>query len=74
MNTVANVNSDPRIQKVRVTRDQIIAAPTLIKELPFPVKRLIGDLSNRDKVLVGLNLAEEIAEGKKTAQTLWASL
>jgi circadian clock protein KaiB len=36
---------------------QIIAAPTLVKELPFPTKRLVGDLSNRARVLVGLNLA-----------------
>ncbi len=35
---------------------QIIAAPTLVKELPEPVRRLVGDLSNRQKVLVALNL------------------
>ena len=61
-------------QPKEAARDQIIAAPTLIKELPFPVKRLIGDLSDRDKVLVGLNLAEETPEGKKAAKTRWASL
>lgn len=43
---------------------QIIAAPTLIKTLPTPLKRLIGDLSDRDKLMVGLDL--HIAEaGKK---------
>lgn len=36
--------------------DQIIATPTLVKKLPIPVKRIIGDLSNTEKVLVGLNL------------------
>ncbi len=36
--------------------DQIIAAPTLIKELPLPFRRIIGDMSNRDKVLCGLDL------------------
>ncbi|MGF1555302.1 circadian clock KaiB family protein [Paucihalobacter sp.] len=36
--------------------EQIIAAPTLIKESPFPLKRIIGDMSNTDKVLLGLNL------------------
>jgi circadian clock protein KaiB len=36
--------------------DQIIAAPTLIKRLPFPLKKLIGDMSNTERVLVGLDL------------------
>ena len=36
--------------------DQIIAAPTLIKLLPFPLKKLIGDMSNTEKVLLGLDL------------------
>ena len=36
--------------------EQIIAAPTLIKKLPLPMRRLIGDLSNRQRVLLGLDL------------------
>lgn len=36
--------------------DQIIAAPTLIKKLPLPLRRIIGDLSVTDKVLIGLDL------------------
>ena len=36
--------------------EQIIAAPTLIKELPLPLRRIIGDLSDREKVLFGLDL------------------
>ena len=36
--------------------EQIIAAPTLIKKLPFPLKKLIGDMSNTEKVLLGLDL------------------
>ena len=36
--------------------DQIIAAPTLIKRLPEPLRRLIGDMSDEQKVLVGLDL------------------
>ncbi|MBC7740661.1 MAG: circadian clock protein KaiB [Bdellovibrionaceae bacterium] len=36
--------------------DQIIATPTLVKKLPTPVKRIIGDLTNTERVLVGLNL------------------
>jgi circadian clock protein KaiB len=37
---------------------QVIASPTLLKSLPLPLRRLIGDLSNRKRVLVGLNLAQ----------------
>ena len=36
--------------------DQIIAAPTLIKRLPAPLRRLIGDMSDEQKVLVGLDI------------------
>jgi circadian clock protein KaiB len=36
--------------------DQILAVPTLIKKLPLPLRRFIGDLSDRDVVLVGLDL------------------
>jgi circadian clock protein KaiB len=35
---------------------QIIAVPTLIKKLPLPLRRIIGDLSDTERVLVGLNL------------------
>ena len=36
--------------------DQIIAAPTLIKRLPAPLRRLIGDMSDEQRVLVGLDI------------------
>lgn len=36
--------------------DQIVAIPTLVRRLPHPVKKIIGDLSNRERVLVGLDL------------------
>jgi len=36
--------------------DQIIAIPTLVRKLPPPLKKIIGDLSNKEKVLVGLNI------------------
>jgi len=36
--------------------DQIVAIPTLVRRLPPPLKRIIGDLSNRERVLVGLDL------------------
>ena len=35
---------------------QIIAAPTLVKKLPQPIRRLVGDLSNTQKVLIGLDI------------------
>ncbi len=36
--------------------DQILALPTLVRKLPTPIKRIIGDLSNTERVLVGLDL------------------
>jgi circadian clock protein KaiB len=36
--------------------DQILALPTLVRKLPEPMKRIIGDLSNEERVLVGLDL------------------
>ena len=38
--------------------DQILALPTLVRRLPAPIKKIIGDLSNTDRVLVGLDLRE----------------
>ena len=37
-------------------KDQIVAIPTLIRSLPSPIKRIIGDLSNMEKVLVSLDI------------------
>jgi len=39
-------------------RDQIVAIPTLIRKLPEPIKRIIGDLSNTERVLIGLDIDE----------------
>lgn len=36
--------------------DQIVALPTLVRKLPVPIKRVIGDLSNLERVMVGLDL------------------
>jgi circadian clock protein KaiB len=36
--------------------DQIVAVPTLVRKLPQPMRKIIGDLSNEDRVLVGLDL------------------
>jgi circadian clock protein KaiB len=38
--------------------DQILAVPTLVRKLPVPVRNIIGDLSNRERALVGLDLIE----------------
>jgi circadian clock protein KaiB len=40
--------------------DQIIAVPTLVRRLPPPVKKIIGDLSTSDRVLVGLDLKRRV--------------
>jgi len=48
---------NPRLAK----GDQIVAIPTLVRKLPPPLKKIIGDLSNKEKVLVGLNI---VGKGK----------
>lgn len=43
-------------QPVLAKGEQIIAAPTLIKKLPLPLRRFIGDMSDEEKILLGLDL------------------
>ena len=43
-------------QPIFAKEGQIVAAPTLIKELPPPLRRFVGDLSNKEKLLLGLEL------------------
>lgn len=43
-------------------RQKVLATPTVIKELPLPVRRVIGDLSQSEQVLVGLDLVKVDAE------------
>jgi len=43
-------------QPVLAKGEQIIAVPTLIKQLPGPLRRIVGDLSSRERVLIGLDL------------------
>ncbi len=43
-------------QPVLAKGEQIIAAPTLLKKLPLPLRKFIGDMSNTEKILVGLDL------------------
>lgn len=42
--------------------DQILAIPTLVRRLPVPVRKIIGDLSNRERVLIGLDIAEGVGK------------
>ena len=42
--------------------DQILAIPTLVKKVPEPVRKIIGDLSNKEKVLVGLDIRPKTLE------------
>ena len=43
-------------QPVLAKNEQIMAAPTLVKKLPLPLRRIIGDMSNKERVLLGLDL------------------
>jgi circadian clock protein KaiB len=43
-------------QPEETRKAQIVAAPTLIKEFPFPEQRFVGDMSNAERIIVGLNL------------------
>jgi circadian clock protein KaiB len=44
--------------------DQILAVPTLVRRLPPPMRKIIGDLSNREKLLIGLDL-QDFANGNE---------
>ncbi len=47
---------DVKQQPSRLKEEDIIATPTLVKKLPLPIRKLIGDLSSDERVVVGLNL------------------
>jgi circadian clock protein KaiB len=49
---VVDLLKNPQLAK----GDQILAVPTLVRKLPEPVRKIIGDLSNTERVLVGLDL------------------
>ncbi len=49
---VVDLVQDPR----RAQGDQILAIPTLVRKLPTPMRKIIGDLSNTERVLVGFDL------------------
>jgi len=51
---IVDISQDPTL----VMGEQIIAAPTLIKKLPLPLRRFIGDMSQTERILIGLDLRE----------------
>ncbi|HEY3451606.1 MAG TPA: circadian clock KaiB family protein [Myxococcales bacterium] len=56
---VIDLLKNPRLAR----GDQILALPTLVRKLPQPIKKIIGDLSNEERVLVGLDLRPLEATG-----------
>ncbi len=52
---VIDIYQQPGLAK----KEQIIAAPTLIKKLPLPLRRIIGDMSDTERVLVGMGLRKK---------------
>jgi circadian clock protein KaiB len=62
-------------QPAEAQGEQIIAAPTLVREFPAPPRRMVGDLSNAQKVLLGLNLIPQgAAASVSAANTEWIKL
>ncbi len=49
--------------------EQIIAVPTLIKKVPFPLRKFIGDMADKDKILVGLDLRPKPKRTPKQSST-----
>ena len=49
---VVDLRENPRLAR----GDQIVAVPTLVRRLPPPIRKIVGDLSNEDRTLVGLQL------------------
>ena len=53
---VIDLARDPQLAR----KDQILAIPTLVRNLPTPIKKIIGDLSNTEKVLLGLDVVQRL--------------
>lgn len=49
---IVDIYQQPELLK----HDEVVAAPTLIKELPLPLRKLIGDMSDEEKIMIGLNI------------------
>lgn len=52
--------TDITLHPSMASTEQIIAAPTLIKKLPLPLRRFIGDMSQTDRILLGLDLSKDM--------------
>jgi len=59
---VIDLLKNPRLAR----GDQIVAVPTLVRKLPAPVRKIIGDLSDRERVLVGLDVRLRSASSSGT--------
>ena len=53
----------------RAEDEKILATPTLIKQLPLPLRRVIGDLSDKDKVLLGLEVHPQSSNSSTQSET-----
>jgi circadian clock protein KaiB len=58
---IIDLLKDPKLAQ----GDQILAVPTLVRNIPKPIRKIIGDLSNTERVLVGLDLQPTVAGFKK---------
>ena len=58
---IIDIYQNPIIAK----NGQIIAAPTLVKEFPLPIRKFIGDMSDKTKLIVGLDLNSKLGEHDK---------
>ena len=62
--SVIDLTKNPQLAK----GDQILAVPTVVRNLPSPIRKVIGNLSNTERVLVGLDLRARDADPFATAQ------
>jgi circadian clock protein KaiB len=62
-------------QPIEAIGSQIIAAPTLVKQYPTPVRKMIGDLTDRKRVLLGLDIKKPSERKTKSAEAIkWVEL
>ena len=60
---IIDIYQQPKLAK----EEQIIATPTLIKQLPLPIRRLIGDMSDTERCLVGIDLKPKAEDRRQEA-------
>jgi circadian clock protein KaiB len=63
---VVDIYQQPELMK----KEQILAAPTLVRKLPLPLRKMIGDMSDKEKVLIGLDIipTESTGSNRKDEQ------